>query len=80
MTREELFIKLNEIFQDVFDNDGITISEETKADDIQGWDSLEHMNLIAAVEECFGIKFNMGEVTMMKNVSEMADIILKRLS
>ena len=79
MTREEVFEKLNEVFQDVFDDDSITVNDSTTADDIEDWDSLEHINLIVAVERCFGIKFTMGEVTGMKNVGEMVGIILERI-
>ena len=61
MTREEIYDKLNEVFQDVF------------------WDSLEHINLIVAVERCFGIKFTMGETTGLKNVGEMVDKIIAHL-
>ena len=53
--------------------------DETTANDIEDWDSLEHINLVVAVEKKFNIKFNMGEVNNMKNVGEMADIILKRV-
>ena len=80
MNREELFIKLNEVFRDVFDDDDITVTDATTADDIEDWDSLEHINLLAAVEQEFGMKFNMGQVVSMKNVGEMADIILANLS
>lgn len=80
MTREEVFTQLNEVFQDVFDDSTITVSDDTTAADIEDWDSLEHINLIVAVEKCFGIKFNMGEVTTMKNAGEMVDIILERKS
>lgn len=76
MSRDEVFEKLNEVFQDVFDDDTITVTNATTADDIEEWDSLEHINLIAAVEQEFGIKFNMGQVVSMKNVGEMADIII----
>lgn len=79
MTREEVFEKLNEVFQDVFDDEDIEVTDTTTADDIEDWDSLEHINLIVAVENCFGIKFNMGEVTTMKNVGAMADIIMERI-
>lgn len=79
MTREEVFKKLHEVFWDIFDDDGIRISDDTTADDIEDWDSLEHINLIVAVEKEFGIKFSMGEVNGMKNVGEMADIILQRV-
>lgn len=78
MTREDVFEKLNQVFQDVFDDDEIQVDDNTTSGDIDEWDSLEHINLIVAVEKKFGMKFNMGEVTTMKNVGEMADIILQR--
>ncbi len=80
MSREEVFAKLNEVFRDVFDDNDITVTDITTADDIEDWDSLEHINLIAAVEQEFGMKFNMGQVVSMKNVGEMADIIIADLS
>ena len=80
MTREEIFQKLDEVFQDVFDDDEIRVNEETTANDIEDWDSLEHINLVVAVEKCFDIKFRMGEGTSMKNVGEMVDIIMERSS
>ena len=79
MTREEIFEGLNEVFSDVFDEE-ITVTDSTTADDIEDWDSLEHINLIVADENKFGIKFNIGEVNKMKNVGEMVDIIIGRLN
>lgn len=80
MTREEVFIKLDEVFQDVFDDDTIHVGENTTSADIEDWDSLEHINLVVAVEKAFNIKFNMGEVVTMKNVGAMVDIIMERLA
>lgn len=80
MSREEVFEKLNEVFRDVFDDDSITVGETTTAEDIEDWDSLEHINLLAAVEQEFGIKFNMGQVVSMKNVGEMSDIIISQIN
>ena len=51
MTREEVYETLNGVFQDVFDDESITVNDETTSDDIEDWDSLEHINLIAAVEQ-----------------------------
>lgn len=80
MTREQIFKKLDVVFRDVFDDDSICVAESTTSEDIEDWDSLEHINLIAAVEQEFGVKFNMGQVVTMKNVGEMADIIMGQLS
>lgn len=79
MQKEEVFEELNEIFQDVFDDETIKVSEKTTANDIEDWDSLEHINLVVAIEKKFAMKFTMGEVTSMKNVGEMVDIILSRV-
>ena len=79
MTREEVYENLNEVFQDVFDDEEITVNDTTTAADIDDWDSLEHINLVVAVEKKFKIKFNMGEASSFKNVGEMVDIILKRV-
>ena len=79
MTREEVYTKLNEVFRDVFDDETISVHDETTSDDIEDWDSLEHINLVVAVENEFDIEFNMGEVNKMKNVGVMVDIILQRV-
>lgn len=70
--------RLNKVFQNVFDDEDITVNRKTTADDIEDWDSLEHIRLIAAVEREFGVKFTMKEVSSMKNVGEMMDIIAAR--
>lgn len=78
MDRQDIIKRLNEVFRDVFDDESIVISERTMADDIEDWDSIEHINLISAVEREFKIRFTMGEVSGMKDVGEMIDIISQR--
>lgn len=76
---EEIYSRLNEVFKDVFDDKNIVINDETTADDIEDWDSLEHINLIVAIENEFGVKFSMGETTSLKNVGEMVTLIKNKL-
>lgn len=78
MNENELWERLNAVFRDVFDDRKIVVDEKTTADDIEDWDSLEHINLIEAVEQEFDMRFKMKEVSGMKNVGEMAEIIEKR--
>ena len=78
MSREEVFEKLDQVFQDVFDDESLHVTDETTAADVDGWDSLEHIDLMASVERAFGIRFSMGKITRMKNVGEMADLILEK--
>ena len=63
MSEQEIYERLNEVFRNVFDDDEIEVEAGTTADDIEDWDSLEHINLISAVEDEFGIRFKMGEVS-----------------
>ena len=79
MTRSEIFVTLNEIFRDVFDDNSIIVDETTTAADIDDWDSLTHISLLAAIEDEFGIRFNMKDVVSMKDVGEMADLIEEQI-
>ena len=78
MDSKVIYSRLNKVFRDVFDDDSIVITADTTADDIEDWDSIEHITLIGAVEDEFGMKFKMGEVSGMNNVGEMMKIIAAR--
>ncbi|MDH6458383.1 acyl carrier protein [Fusobacterium sp. PH5-7] len=67
--------KLQEIFRDIFDDEELVITEGMTAADIEDWDSLAQINLIIAIEKEFGIKFNLEEVSKLKNIGEMLDLI-----
>jgi acyl carrier protein len=66
---------LTELFRDVFDDDAIVLGLETRADDIAGWDSLNHISLLVAAEMRFGIKFRSAEMEGLKNVGELVALI-----
>ena len=80
MNKEEIYERLNKVFRDIFDDESIVVKPETTSNDIEDWDSLEHINLVVAVEQEFGIKFNMNEVTTMKDVGDMVNIIISRIN
>ena len=74
MNREICYERLNKIFAEVFDNQALTVDDNTVAQDIDGWDSLTHMELVAAIEEEFGIEFEMKELQELSNVGRLVDI------
>ena len=78
MNRSDVQKRLNSIFCDIFDDESIKISDSTSAADIEDWDSLAHISLVAAVEAEFGLRFKMREVSAMKNVGDMINIISER--
>ncbi len=78
LSEQEVMPRLTRVFRHVFGDKSIVISRRTVADDIDDWDSLEHINLVSAVEHEFAMKFKMKEVSSMKNVGEMIDIVCER--
>jgi acyl carrier protein len=75
----ELLDSLNQIFCKVFDDDDIKITLEMTANDIDGWDSLSHVNLITAVESHFKIRFTQKELLTLKNIGDLYNTIKKKI-
>ena len=76
MTRNEVFSGIQDIFRDIFDADDLVISNTTNSDEIEDWDSLNHINLVSAIEKEFKIKFALGELMMLKDVGAMVDLMM----
>lgn len=79
MNRTEIYNRIVSIFQDVFDDDEIILSDATSAQDIEEWDSFSHINLVLGTEQEFGIKFKTSEVAQLANVGEFIDLIASKL-
>lgn len=80
MNRDEVFAELTDIFRNNFDDDSIELSDDTASADIEGWDSMEQVNLLVIIQERFQIKFNIEQINAMKNVGEMANYILQKVN
>ena len=79
MQKPEITIKLTSIFQKVFNDNAIELSDELTANDIDKWDSLNHMLLISEIEEAFAIKFRLKDLNKMRNVGDMITIIESKM-
>jgi acyl carrier protein len=75
MEKEEIISRVQDIFRDHLDDESITLKDETTAADVDGWDSLMHLQLIVAIENHFKIKFTSREIMSWKNVGEMIDCL-----
>lgn len=80
MTKEQVIETVKEVFWEVFDDEDIEITNETTAKDVDEWDSLAHLQLIAYIEKKFSIHFSLGEINSFANVGEMCDCIIKHIS
>jgi acyl carrier protein len=72
--------QLNTIFRELFLDDTLTLTESTTADDIDGWDSFTHLNVIMSIESHFGISITDEEIPTLKNIGDMVSLIEKKLS
>ena len=79
MSREEIMEKVTEIFREVFDDEELVITDATNSDEIEDWDSLEHISLIVSMEKEFNLKFDIKQVNKLENVGEMIDLIKRKL-
>ncbi|MCI9420130.1 MAG: acyl carrier protein [Eubacterium sp.] len=79
MEMQEVKQQLQEVFQEIFDDDTLVISEETTAEDIEDWDSFAQIGLIMEIEKRFQLKFQLGEVSELKNVGDMLVLICKKI-
>jgi acyl carrier protein len=74
----QIYERLTQIFQDIFDDDLISVIPELSAKDVDGWDSLTHIRLMLTVERAFKIKFSTSEIGSLKNVSDLVTLIKAR--
>ena len=77
---EQIEGRLQGVFRTVFDDPALVVESRTTANDVDGWDSLTHINLIVAVEREFKVRFTTAEVTGMKNVGDLLGAILRKLN
>jgi len=75
VTHEEAHQRLTAVFRDIFDNPSLEIADSTTADDIDDWDSVNHITLIAAVESEFKIKLSTRDVKNLANVGDFLKLI-----
>ncbi|MFO1257744.1 MAG: acyl carrier protein [Gammaproteobacteria bacterium] len=79
MSIESIYKVLTTVFHEVLEDESIVLVPELSANDVSSWDSLNHIRLIISVEEAFSIKFSTLEVTELKKVSDLVDLILVKL-
>ena len=79
-TRSELKAKAQLIFRDVLEAPSLELRDEMVAKDVETWDSLNHITLVMSLEETFNVKFATREVMGWKNVGEMLDTLVKKVT
>lgn len=79
MNREEILTKINEVFRYVLDDEELILNESTTASDVEGWDSLTHIQLVVAVEKQFNIRFTSREIQQWNHVGDLITSVESKL-
>lgn len=75
MERQEILAKLQALYRDVLDDESIELTEETTADDIEDWDSITHVQIVAEIQKVFNKQFSAREMLLWENVGDIVDAI-----
>ncbi len=81
MNQSQILQQVADIIRDVLDpldDKDLKISHDTTADQTEGWDSFNHINIVVAIEQHFGIKFKTAEIESLRNVGELVALIAKK--
>ena len=78
MEKERVLNEVENIFRDILDEESLNLTRETTANDVDGWDSLTHIQLIVAIEKHFNVKFSSKEILSWKNVGELLDSLIAK--
>lgn len=80
MTEEEIYGVLTTVFRQVLEDDAIQLTPATTAEDVDGWDSMNHIFIVVELEKRFGVKFQAAEMEELKNVGELASLVQQKLA
>ncbi len=78
MTETDILAKLTQLFRDIFDEESLVITPQTTADDVEGWDSVNHITLVVAVEQAFKVKFKTAEIESLKDVGDLVKLVMAK--
>jgi len=71
--------ELQGVFREVFDDDRIVLRPEMTSSDFDGWDSLQHVTLMIAIETRFNVRFATAEISKLKNDGSTVGTMLEML-
>ena len=79
LSTAQIVNRLTDIFREVLEDDSLVLRDDLTADQVESWDSLNHIDLIVAVERNFKIRFTTAEITSLRNVGELINLVQQKL-
>jgi acyl carrier protein len=71
----DILDRIQDVVREELEDDGIVLTPDTKASDVDGWDSLAHVRIVIAIESEFGLRFDTGDITSLKTVGDLARLV-----
>lgn len=66
---------LNEIIASTLHIPLDSVNDQLTMTEVETWDSLQHMNLIASLEQALGAEFTFEEIVSMQSVAEIKRVL-----
>lgn len=79
MTGADILTQVRDIIADVLDQPDLQVTPATTAENVEGWDSFNHINIVVAIESHFGIKIHTAEIEELRNVGELVEVVERKL-
>ena len=80
MNNDEILLKVNNAFTSILKHENFTLTTTTKADDVDGWESVTHMMIIVEIEKNFNIKFKLMDLMAMENIGDLLRVIKSEIA
>jgi acyl carrier protein len=79
MSKDEILNGLTDVVRDILEQPDLSLSRDTTAQDVEGWDSVNNISIIVGTEARFGVKFRTAELDEIKNVGDLIDLVADKL-
>jgi acyl carrier protein len=79
VTGADILTQVRDIIADVLDQPDLQVTPATTAENVEGWDSFNHINIVVAIESHFGIKIHTAEIEELRNVGELVEVVERKL-
>ena len=79
MSQDEILDGLTDVVRDILEQPDLSLSRNTTAQDVEGWDSVNNISIIVGTEARFGVKFRTAELDEIKNVGDLVDLVADKL-
>lgn len=78
MHRDDVLNKVIEVIKDVMDDEKLELGADSRFSELEEWDSVVHMTIMATIESEFGIRFEIDEIVQYKSVGEVVESVLHK--